>query len=111
MKNTIFLSEALNEMIEAAQFYETQSPGLGQDFLLEIYSVKEKITKSPMIWAELEPGIRRCLATKFPYALLYHIDEEDITMTSVMHLKRRPNYWRERLRKRKRRGNQNSYNN
>jgi hypothetical protein len=33
MKNPIFLTEALDEMIAAAQFYETQSPGLGQDFL------------------------------------------------------------------------------
>ena len=97
MKKTIFLTEALDEMIEAAQFYEIQSPGLGQDFLLEIYSVKEKISETPMTWAELEPGTRRCLAPRFPYALLYQMDGTNIIITSVMHLKRRPNYWKKRL--------------
>ncbi len=99
MKNPIFLTEALDEMIAAAQFYETQSPGLGQDFLLEIHSVKDKISRTPMTWAELEPSVRRCLASRFPYGLLYQMDGEDIVITSVMHLKRCPNYWRERLKK------------
>ncbi len=97
MKNSFFLAEALVEMVEAAKFYETQTPGLGQDFLLEIYSAKEMISKNPLAWAELEPGIRRCMASRFPYGILYQMDEADIIITSVMHLKRRPGYWKERL--------------
>ena len=99
MKNTIFLSEALDEMIKAAKFYENKSPGLGQDFLLEIYSVKDRISKSPLTWTELEPGVRRCLATRFPYGLLYQMDGANIVITSVMHLKRHPNYWHKRLKR------------
>jgi hypothetical protein len=34
---------------------------------------------------------------KNPNGLLYQLDGEDIVITSVMHLKRRPNYWRKRL--------------
>jgi hypothetical protein len=63
MKNTIFLSEALEEMIEAAKFYEAQSLGLGQDFLLEVYSAKDRISKTPLAWPELESGVRRCLTS------------------------------------------------
>ena len=100
MKNTIFLYEALDEMIEAAKFYENQSQGLGQDFLLEIYSVKDRISKTPLTCTELEPGVRRCLAIRFPYGLLYQMDGANIIITSVMHLKRRSNYWQKRLNRR-----------
>lgn len=36
MKPPVFLPEAEQEMLEAVQFYQSQSPGLGTDYILEI---------------------------------------------------------------------------
>jgi hypothetical protein len=37
------------------------------------------------------------LVPKFPYGLLYRIEPARIYIVAVMHLHRRPGYWRSRL--------------
>ena len=37
--------------------------------------------------------IRKALIIKFPYALLYRIEKENIYILAVMHQKRKPNDW------------------
>jgi hypothetical protein len=42
-------------------------------------------------------GFRRKLLSRFPYGLLYHCPEPDwIKVVAVMHLHRKPDYWRDR---------------
>jgi mRNA-degrading endonuclease RelE of RelBE toxin-antitoxin system len=35
--------------------------------------------------------------SRFPYGLIYTIDNGDILVLAVAHLHRRPDYWRDRL--------------
>ncbi|HXB03014.1 MAG TPA: hypothetical protein VNV15_09390 [Opitutaceae bacterium] len=44
-----------------------------------------------------DPPLRRILAEGFPYAVLYEAKPDYAWILVVMHLKRRPGYWRERL--------------
>jgi plasmid stabilization system protein ParE len=96
MKPIIFLPEAEEEMVEAARFYETQTSGLGADFLLEIRRATEGISKNPRAGRVLRGKVRRRLVRRFPYGLLYHVDPNEIVVVAVMHLRRRPGYWRGR---------------
>jgi toxin ParE1/3/4 len=41
--------------------------------------------------------IRRVLANRFPYGIPYAPRPNTIYILAVMHLKRRPDYWRDRL--------------
>lgn len=41
--------------------------------------------------------IRRALLPRFPYALVFVELEHDIRVLAVSHLKRRPDYWLNRL--------------
>ncbi len=43
--------------------------------------------------------IRRCRLSRFPYGLIYTIDNGDVLELAVAHLHRRPDYWRERLKR------------
>jgi len=43
--------------------------------------------------------VRRCRLSRFPYALIYTIDNGDILVLAVAHLQRRPDYWRDRLKR------------
>jgi hypothetical protein len=42
-------------------------------------------------------NIRRRLIHRFPYALLYRIDPEEVIIQATMHLHRHPDYWIDRL--------------
>jgi hypothetical protein len=40
---------------------------------------------------------RRCLLRRFPYGLIYALDQDDILILAVAHTRREPGYWRDRL--------------
>ena len=61
MKPTVFLPEAEQEMLEAAQYYQSQSSGLGNDYLFEVERSVHSIAASPHTWPILEGDLRRRL--------------------------------------------------
>jgi plasmid stabilization system protein ParE len=96
MKPVRFLRPAELEMLDAAQYYELQAPGLGIDFLDKIDSAIQDIGMNPERWPVAHFNIRRRLIHRFPYAMLYLIDDKEIVIQAVMHLRRRPGYWIDR---------------
>jgi len=96
MKSVRFLRPAELEMLDAARYYELQASGLGGDFLDKIDSAVQDIGMHPERWPVVRFNIRRRLMHRFPYALLYRIDPEEIVIQAIMHLHRRPDYWMNR---------------
>ena len=92
-----FHPEAQNEFVSAARFYEDQRRGLGLDFTLTIQRTYERLPESPAAGASFGRRLRRVLVPKFPYGLLYRVEADRIYIIAVMHLHRRPGYWRSRL--------------
>ena len=97
MKPVEFHPEAQNEFASAARFYEDQRRGLGLDFTLTIQRMYERLPGSPAAGAPFGRRFRRVLVPKFPYGLLYRVEADRIYIIAVMHLHRRPGYWRSRL--------------
>ena len=97
MKPVVFLAPAEQEMRESAQFYETRLPGLGMEFLNEVEKAAARIAEHPNAGTQLRGQIRRRMLRRFPFGLLYRIEEEEIVITVVMHLHRRPGYWEDRV--------------
>ena len=71
-------------------------PSLGEEFSLEVRTAMRNVLSYPNTWPVLEEGIRRCLVNRFPYGILYSIEPDRIFVLAVMHLHRRPGYWKER---------------
>jgi plasmid stabilization system protein ParE len=92
-----FHPEAQSEFVLAGRFYEDQRQGLGLDFTLTIQRTYERLLESPTSGAPFGRRLRRVLVPKFPYALLYRVEADRIYIIAVMHLHRRPGYWRTRL--------------
>ena len=84
-------------MIEAARYYESKSDGLGSEFIAEIERTIEVIRSHPGAAPIIRSPIRRRLLNRFPFGLLYTIDDNYILILAVMHLRRRPGYWKARL--------------
>ena len=90
---TRFLTFAQQEIDEAYLWFEGSSAGKGVEFLDEIDRAVRLVLAYPFASPEVEPGIRRCLIARFPYALLYGLDGDTIVVVAVSHTHRRPNYW------------------
>ena len=92
-----FLEAAQQEVDDAVGWYDEREEELGRDFLDELDRVIRRIKSFPLASTEIEPGIRRCLLARFPYGLVYGIDEDLVIVIAVSHLHREPRYWVDRL--------------
>ena len=91
-----FHPKAEEELLYAVDYYEECSPGLGTDFSFEVYAAVKQIIAHPEAWMVLDGDIRRILLKRFPYGLLYSLIDDEIYILAVMHLRRDPDYWRQR---------------
>ena len=91
-----FHPEAEEDFFAAINYYEECKHGLGYDFSVEVHSTIERITSFPQAWTPLETDIRRCLVNRFPYGVIYAIENQEILILAVMHLHREPDYWKHR---------------
>ena len=89
--------EAEQEMLDAAKYYETAQLGLGSDFLDEVQIASHAIGRDPLRYGFYGRPIRSIKLERFPYRLLYAIETDRILIVAVMHLHRRPDYWKHRL--------------
>jgi plasmid stabilization system protein ParE len=93
MKVLLFLEPAELELLDAAEWYESQVPGLGSQFLDRIEYALDEITERPEASPVVRHHIRRRLLARFPYCILYRISPHEIIVVAVMHLRRHPAYW------------------
>ena len=91
------LEAAKDEMRESREYYEAQRVGLGEDFLRAVEDAIRRIEAFPNAWSRLSNKVRRCRTNRFPHGVVYALRGNEIVVLAVMHLKRRPGYWRDRL--------------
>jgi plasmid stabilization system protein ParE len=97
VRSVEFHPDAQDEFAAAARYYEDQQDGLGLDFMLAIQQTYERLPESPATGAPFGRRLRRVLVPKYPYGLLYRVEAARVYIIAVMHLHRRPGYWRSRL--------------
>jgi toxin ParE1/3/4 len=97
VKPYAFHPEASGEYIQAAQYYAAIAPELGGRFYDEIERLIAQVRRQPDRFFRFNPPARRALAHKFPYSVVYLDEPDRVWIVAVMHAKRRPGYWRERL--------------
>jgi hypothetical protein len=97
MKPIRFHPEAEAEMISAAVFYETKQKDLGKRFLTSVQNALNKIQVNPLLYQEIDDGVRRCLTMTFPFGVVFRIMPEQYVIIAVMHLHRAPGYWKSRV--------------
>jgi len=98
MTRVRFLATAEQELLNGALYYDRLAPGLGAEFLDAVDAAAEGIREAPELWPVLRDETRRRMLRRFPYALLYRIEPDAIVVVAVMHLRRRPDYWTDRIR-------------
>ena len=93
--------EASEEALAAALWYDDRRPGLGSEFLTALSDAIQSISKSPRalpIYGANE-RVRRLLLQRFPYAVVFAVRGKGVLVVAFAHARRRPGYWRRRLRR------------
>lgn len=92
-----FHPDAESEFDLAISYYEECEPGLGYDFSLEVLTGIQAIDEYPRGWPVIENDVRRCLVNRFPFGIVYSVEENDeILILSIMHLRQNPHHWQKR---------------
>ena len=91
------LDEAQDDLIQGFHFYEGREAGLGGYFLDCLLSDIDSL----LIYAGIHQviyGHRRCLAKRFPFAIYYSVEENNVVRVyAVLDCRRNPLWIRKRL--------------
>jgi plasmid stabilization system protein ParE len=85
------------EFLNAQRRYTEASSQLGLRFYNEISALFRRIIDHPLRYKQFEPPARRLFAHGFPYAVIYVVRIDAIWIVAVMHVRREPDYWKDRL--------------
>jgi len=93
---------ATADLTSAGDWYELQLPGLGADLSDDVDRALDAIAERPMTWplwpgVDEAVGVRRFLLARFPFAVGYTVEGNEVVVLAVAHLRRRPGYWLGRL--------------
>jgi len=85
------------EFAEAVSYYAAIDPQLGIRFYREIERLIFAVCDQPERFFWFNPPARRSLSRLFPYSVVYLEQPDHVWVVAVMHARRKPGYWRERL--------------
>lgn len=81
------------ELEEVRDYYESQSRGLGQDFVNEFERQILKVAAMPERWMIVHGDLRRSLMKRFPYVIFFRmVNNGGIRVTVLKHEKRHPSF-------------------
>lgn len=85
-------------MRAAVEWYDEQQDDLGQEFVNELDASITRCADFPELHELVErPGVRRALLSRFPFAVFYHLEDDDLVILAVVHTARDPAFWRSRV--------------
>ena len=93
------LDSAQSEILEAAQWYENQTIGLGKKFLKEFRGSIKAIGLTPSGFAYRFLSFRALTMSRFPCLIYYQVDDEKrhALIFAVLHSHRNPAFLQLRL--------------
>jgi toxin ParE1/3/4 len=87
-------AEAERELIEGARYYSRQaSAELGLVFVAEFERATDVLRSQPGLGAKWQHDSRRMPLRRFPYSIIYLLQQNEIRILAVAHQRRKPGYW------------------
>jgi len=87
---------ALDEIQSAASWYSDRSESAAAAFVTELDKAIALIAEAPFRWPIAKNGARKFILNRFPFAVVYRVNESRLQILAVAHGHRRPGYWKSR---------------
>lgn len=91
-----YRKKARVDFYEAADWYEEQVDGKGQEFLDDFTKTLQKIQANPDTYRKVYQDCRRIQFNRFPYYVVYKVGIKAISILAVYHNKRNDT-WKRRV--------------
>lgn len=86
-----YRAEVAADLAEAHAWYEERRSGLGGEFVAEVHTLIELVSRHPDAFPVVHKEVRRALLPRFPYALYYRrLDVQHLELLACLHQRRRP---------------------
>lgn len=89
-RNLKFTFRANIDTIVAYEFYESRRKNLGERFLDELENCYKSIVLNYTTYKVVHKIYRQAVVKKFPFVVLYSVDEKDIIITAVFSTSKNP---------------------
>ena len=89
--------EADADITEAYEWYEDQVAGLGLEFLEAVDACLRIVRRHPRMYQVVHKSVRRAPLLRFPYGLLYVVENDKIAVVACFHARRDPSHWQSRM--------------
>lgn len=86
----IFKEEANNDVFDARSWYESRRVGLGDELLDEIEEYVKILEQEPHIFQERSHNWRYCPLKRFPYLIVFEIDQQEVVVYAVFNTYQHP---------------------
>ena len=98
IQRVIFRPAAVEDVVEAAAWYEAHAPGLGEELIDEILRATGRAQDNPELFRVVRRNgeIRRVLTERFPYKIFFCVAGETLYVHAALHGARHDRRWRER---------------
>jgi ribosomal protein S18 acetylase RimI-like enzyme len=87
-----FDAAAIADVTLARDWYESELPGLGEQFVDSVETAVSRIRSLPSAGSLVLPSIRRQFMARFPYVLYYRADDSGVLVIECLHVTRGPEY-------------------
>ena len=84
------LDAASRDLIEGYRFYQKQQTGLGEYFLDSLYSDIDSLQFHAGIHVLLFGLYHRTLSKRFPFAIYYRVNDQEVWIYAVLDCRRSP---------------------
>ena len=91
-----FRPEAVADIAEAHAWYERQRHGLGREFEEAVAAAIILLQDRSEAFPVVHRGLRRLLLPRFPYAVYYRIQGDELDVMGCLHTRRHPRRWHRR---------------
>jgi plasmid stabilization system protein ParE len=99
VKRYRFLEEADAEFQQDIRYFDEQVTGLGDKFIADVEHVLTQIREYPESGRRVSRNLRKRVLRVFKHNILYVNAPDEIIVVAVAAHRRKPGYWRGRLRK------------
>jgi plasmid stabilization system protein ParE len=105
MTRRLFVDEDASEEAEAQVRYYTERAGslIALRFIAEIEAVYTGLVEGSLVGVNyplvrFRIPLKRVFLDRFPFAVVFYIEEDEVHVVAVEALRKQPGYWRARLR-------------
>jgi len=96
MYDIVILPIALQDIKDAADWYNQKQPGLGKRFAAQVRKKMTLIKKAPFNYATRYDDVKTAVLDVFPFMTHYTVynSQKIIVISAILHTSRNPDYWK-----------------